>query len=89
MNNILTYVTQTIFNIVSSPEAPANGNPLSLGYIVIGFIATPVAVLLLASLLGKPRSTKITALFLGWLAMMSTAFIGAVFILSFIFSLFY
>ncbi|MHA2393096.1 MAG: hypothetical protein ACXAEX_14240 [Promethearchaeota archaeon] len=89
MNEILSYMTQAILYIVSSSETPPTGNPLPLGYIVIGVIATPVVVLLLASLLGRPRSNKITALFLGWLAMMFTAFIGAVFVLSYLLGIFY
>jgi hypothetical protein len=89
MNSIQTYITQAIYHFISSSEVPATGDPLPLGYIVIGVIATPVVVLLLASLLGRPRSRKITSLFLGWLAMMFTAFVGAVFLLSYFLSLFY
>ncbi|MBC8224671.1 hypothetical protein H8E65_08790 [Candidatus Bathyarchaeota archaeon] len=71
---------------VASNQSQANG--LSLGQVVLIVIISPVIVLLLATLLGKPRSMKVTGLFLAWLAFVFSVFIGAVYALSFITGLF-
>ena len=52
-------------------------------------IESPVLILLLAALLGKPRKMKVSMLFMTWLAMVFTVFIVAVYALSFITGLFY
>jgi hypothetical protein len=56
---------------------------------VVGIIEAPVLILLLATILGKPRQPKITGVFLGFIAMMVIIFIGAVFGLSYLLGIFY
>ena len=74
-----------LMNVASSPSQ-ANG--LLLGHVVLIVIFFPVVILLLATLLGKPRSMKVTGLFLAWLTLIFCVFIGAVYGLSFITGLF-
>ena len=74
-----------LMNVASSPSQ-ANG--LLLGHVVLIVIFSPVVILLLAALLGKPRSIKVTGLFLAWLTLIFCVFIGAVYGLSFITGLF-
>lgn len=66
-----------------------NFNEIPLGLVVVIIIESPVVVLVLSSLLGRPRSRKVFALFLGWLISMVVVFIGSFYSLSFILSLFY
>ncbi len=75
---LLTYVASSL----------SRGSGMPLGQIVLIVIMSPVIILLLAILLGKPRSNKVTGLFLAWLALVFSVFIGAVYALSFITSLF-
>jgi hypothetical protein len=75
-----------LLNNVVSGARLESGMPL--GLIVLIVIISPVIVLLLATLLGKPRSMKVTGLFLAWLALVFCVFIGAVYGLSFITGLF-
>jgi hypothetical protein len=76
-----------IFNSIVSKTIKTNGIPL--GYIVIAVIGTPVVILISAALMGNPRKPKITGLFIGWLLMMFTAFVGAVYVLGAILGFFY
>ena len=71
---------------VASSQSQTSGMPL--GHVVLIVILSPVVILLLATLLGKPRSMKVTSLFLAWLALIFAVFVGAVYGLSFITSLF-
>jgi hypothetical protein len=89
MIEILTFLALTLPNIMSEAVTTNDGNGLPLGYLVIGIIALPVIVLISASLLGKPKSFKITTLFLGWLFMMLCVFIVSVFGLSFLLGIFF
>jgi len=75
---LLTYVA----------SGPSRSSGMSLGLIVLIVIISPVIVLLLATLLGEPRSMKVTGLFLAWLALVFSVFVGAVYALSFITGLF-
>ena len=75
-----------LLTYVASSQSQANG--MSLGQVVLIVIMSPVIVLLLATFLGKPRSMKVTGLFLAWLALVFCVFIGAVYALSFITGLF-
>jgi hypothetical protein len=75
---LLTYVA----------SSPSRGGGISLGQIVLIVIISPVVILLLATILGKPRSMKVTGLFLTWLALVFCVFVGAVYGLSFITGLF-
>lgn len=75
---LLTYVA----------SSPSQANGMQLGQIVLLVIMLPVIILLLATTLGKPRSMKVTGLFLAWLALVFSVFIGAVYALSFITGLF-
>jgi len=81
-------VTQTLINIASETSGHESSS-LPLGIIVVGIIEAPVVILLLATLLGKPRQPKITSVFIGFIAMMAIIFIGAVFGLSYLLGLFY
>lgn len=75
-----------LLTYVASSSSRASG--MSLGQIVLIVIISPVVILLLATFLGKPRSMKVTGLFLAWLALVFCVFIGAVYGLSFITGLF-
>jgi hypothetical protein len=75
-----------LLTYVASSQSRPSGMPL--GLIVLVVILSPVIVLLLATLLGKPRSMKVTGLFLAWLALVFCVFVGAVYGLSFITGLF-
>ena len=81
MSKILALLT----NVASSPSGTGG---MSLGQIVLIVIISPVIILLLATLLGKPRSSKVTGLFLAWLALIFCVFIVAIYGLSFITGLF-
>jgi len=61
---------------------PIRGQSM-LGYLILSIIISPVIILLLASVLGKPRKTKITVLFLGFIVFMLGAFITITYVLSF------
>jgi hypothetical protein len=74
---------------LSLPSSAKGQNGTPLGIIVLIVIESPVIVLLLAALLGRPRRMRVTQLFLGWLLLIFLVFIGAVFALSYITHLFY
>jgi hypothetical protein len=81
MNRLLSLLTY-----ITTNSNQAGGLPL--GIIVLTVILSPLVVLLLATILGKPKSNKVTGLFLAWLALVFCVFIGAVYALSYITSLF-
>ncbi len=85
MSELLSLMVSLIGSLVSAQQT--NGMPL--GYIVLIVVESPVLILLLAALLGKPRKVKVSMLFMTWLAMVFTVFIVAVYALSFITGLFY
>jgi hypothetical protein len=89
MNETIFGITGIILKIASHVETPINPQGRPLGLIVVGIIELPVLILFLAALLGKPRSTKITSLFVGWLFLMFGAFVGAVYFLSYVLGVFY
>jgi len=74
---------------LSLPSSTVGQNGTPLGIIVLIIIESPVIVLLLAALLGRPRKMRVTQLFLGWLLLVFIVFLGAVFALSYITHLFY
>jgi hypothetical protein len=78
-----------MINLVSSLVSAQQTNGMPLGYIVLIVVESPVLILLLATLLGKPRKMKVSMLFMAWLAMVFAVFIVAVYALSFITALFY
>jgi hypothetical protein len=86
---MLHSIALRIADVASHVEAPINPQGRPLGLIVVGIIELPVLILFLAALLGKPRSTKITSLFVGWVFLMFGAFIGAVYFLSYVLGVFY
>jgi len=86
MSELLSLMVSLIGSLVSA-QPQTNGMPL--GYIVLIVVESPVLILLLAALLGKPRKMKVSMLFMAWLAMVFTVFIVAVYALSFITGLFY
>lgn len=84
MNELLSLMVGLVGSLVD-----ANGtNGIPLGYVVLVVILSPVVVLMLATLLGKPRKMKVTGLFIAWLGMVFTVFIGAVYVLSFLTGMF-
>jgi len=85
MSELLSLMVSLIGSLVSAQQT--NGMPL--GYIVLIVVESPVLILLLAALLGKPRKMKVSMLFMTWLAMVFTVFIVAVYALSLITGLFY
>lgn len=89
MNEALYGIALRIADVASHVEAPINPQGRPLGLIVVGIIELPVLILFLAALLGKPRSTKITSLFVGWVFLMFGAFVGAVYLLSYVLGVFY
>ena len=88
MNPTYVQLAQTLLRVASEATGHGSG-PLPLGYIVVGIIETPVLILLLATLLGKPRQPKITGVFITFIAMMVIIFISAVFGLSYLLGIFY
>lgn len=88
MHHFLIKITYLLQKIAS--EATNHGNDsIPFGYLVVGIIQAPVLILLLATLLGRPRKPKITGIFIGFIAMMMMLFIGAVFGLSYLLGVFY
>ncbi len=87
MNPIIVSLAQALLNIAQ--EGAVRESQLPLGYLVVGIIETPVLILLLATLLGKPRQPKITAVFVSFIGMMVILFISAVFGLSYLLGIFY
>ena len=85
MSELLSLMVSLISSLVSAQQT--NGMPL--GYIVLIVVESPVLILLLAALLGKPRKMKVSMLFMAWLAMVFVVFIVSVYALSFITGLFY
>ncbi len=67
---------------------PPRGQSI-LGYLILGIIVSPVIILLLASVLGRPRKTKITLLFLGFLVFMLGAFVTITYLLGFVTGFFF
>ena len=88
MNQVITLLAQVMTNIASEATGHNNGS-LPLGLIVVGIIEAPVLILLLATLIGRPRQPKITGVFIGFVSIMVIVFIGAVFGLSYLLGLFY
>ncbi len=87
MSATILGLVQAMMNVASSTGGhPA---PLPLGYLVVGIIWAPAVVLFIAALVGKPRQTKITTVFFGFVAMMVIVFIGAVYGLSALLGIFY
>lgn len=87
MSSIILGLAQALMNVASS-EAGHSG-PLPLGYFVVGIIWAPAAILFIAALVGKPRQTKITTVFFGFILIMVVVFIGSVYGLSALLGLFY
>lgn len=87
MNPLIIGLAQALLNIAQ--EGAVRESQLPLGYLVVGIIETPVLILLLATLLGKPRQPKITGVFLSFIGMMVILFISAVFGLSYLLGIFY
>ncbi len=85
MSELLSLMVSLIGSLVSAQQT--NGMPL--GYIVLIVVESPVLILILATLLGKPRKMKVSMLFMTWLAMVFVVFIVSVYALSFITGLFY
>jgi len=85
MSELLSLMVNLIGSMVSAQQT--NGMPL--GYIVLIVVESPVLILILATLLGKPRKMKVSMLFMTWLAMVFVVFIVSVYALSFITGLFY
>ena len=88
MNQVLTLLAQSLIKIASEANGHGSGK-LPLGLIVVGIIEAPVLILLLATLIGRPRQPKITGVFIGFVSIMVIVFIGAVFGLSYLLGLFY
>jgi hypothetical protein len=72
---------------LSSSTVKQSGWPL--GVVVLIIIESPVIVLLLAALLGRPRTLRVTQLFIGWLLLVFIVFLGAVYALSYVTHFFY
>jgi hypothetical protein len=72
---------------LSSSTVKQSGWPL--GVVVLIVIESPVIVLLLATVLGRPRSLRVTQLFIGWLLLVFIVFLGAVYVLSYVTHFFY
>ncbi len=87
MSSAILGLAQALMNVASSDGGHVA--PLPLGYLVIGIIWAPALVLFIAALVGKPRQTKITTVFFGFVFMMVIVFIGAVFGLSALLGIFY
>ena len=82
---ILLSIARPVLQVL--PDAPRGQS--NLGYIILGIIVSPVIVLLLMSVLGRPRKMSITVIFLGFLVFMLVGFITVTYALSFITGFFY
>ena len=69
------------------PEPPLGTS--NIGYIIVAIILSPALILVVASLLGKPRKRSITILFLGILSTMFVLFIVATYLLGIITGIFF
>ena len=87
MSATILGLVQAMMNVASSTGG--HQTPLPLGYLVVGIIMAPVVILIIATLVGKPRQPKITTVFFAFIAMMIMVFIGAVFGLSALLGIFY
>jgi hypothetical protein len=87
MSSIMFRLTQGLLNVASSEAG--HTAPLPLGYLVIGIIWAPALILIIAALVGKPRQPKITMVFFGFVVMMASIFLGAVYGLSALLGIFY
>ena len=87
MSATILGLVQALMNVASSTGVHVV--PLPLGYLVVGIIMAPVVILIVATLVGKPRQPKITTVFFVFIAMMIVVFIGAVFGLSALLGIFY
>ena len=87
MSATILGLVQAMMNVASSNGG--HPTPLPLGYLVVGIIMAPVVILIIATLVGKPRQPKITTVFFAFIAMMIVVFIGAVFGLSALLGIFY
>jgi hypothetical protein len=56
-------------------------NELSIGLIILTIIEMPVLILILTSILGRPRRSKITGLFLGYLFSMFFVFVTFIYLI--------
>lgn len=86
MNNLVR-LAMLLSSIVL--QSAASSNRITMGLIILLVIESPVAILIAASLWGRRRRLKVTGLFLGWLLFMFGAFVGAVYVLGLVLSLFY
>ena len=84
MQSLLICASMVNQYIPTPPKGQSN-----LGYLILGIIVSPVIILLLASVLGRPRKTKITILFLGFLVFMLGSFITITYLLGFVTGFFY
>ncbi len=89
MNELLSSMIHMILNITAHVDDVLVNTKSPMGILVVAIIETPVVILLLASVLGKPRSRNVTLLFLGWIFFMFCAFVIAVFGLSYLLGIFY
>jgi len=87
MSTTILGLVKAMLNVASNTGG--HSTPLPLGYLVIGIIMAPVVILIIATLVGKPRQPKITTVFFAFIAMMIAVFIGAVFGLSALLGIFY
>jgi len=87
MSPIILGLAHAMMNVASSTGGHVA--PLPLGYLVVGIIMAPVVILIIATLVGKPRQPKITTVFFAFITMMIVVFIGAVFGLSALLGIFY
>ncbi len=62
-------------------NARAVQSEVSLGLIVLTIIEMPVLILILASILGRPRQSKVTGLFLGYLFSMFFVFVAFMYLI--------
>ncbi len=87
MSTLVFRLIQGLLNVASS--GAGHKTPLPLGYVVVGIIWAPALILFIAALVGKPRQTKITTVFFGFVVMMVSMFLAAVFGLSALLGIFY
>ena len=81
---LMLYVNLVNAYIPTPPRGQSN-----LGYLILSIIVSPVIILLLASVLGRPRKRNITILFLGFLVFMLGAFITITYVLGIVTGLFF
>ena len=87
MSATILGLVQSMMNVASNTGGHVA--PLPLGHLVVGIIMAPVVILIVATLVGKPRQPKITTVFFAFIDTTIVLDMDAVFGLSALLGIFY